>query len=260
MYKYAQTNIQLYRELQSAGYSPDLLRHVRSVYELACLLHSAQYRASGKPFVCHLVGTASILAAHGAPPPVVIAGLLHFVYLGANFGSIRKEITHGKRRMVRDVVGDEADKLIKGFTNFRWNAEIAEQVVEEFDGFDEFKRSLVFMRIANELDEAITGDILFEPEKRRMNKVRGLPSCGKLAAALGKPELAKEIIEVFQAIPESDLPEELVSQRSGPYLLAPLSHKARIGPWSAQVTKSLYRHSPRWLRTFLRARLSVGGR
>ena len=114
----------------------------------------------------------------------------------------------------------KADKLIQGFTDLKWNAEIAERVVEKFDGFDEFNRSLVFMRIANELDEVIAGDILFEPEKRRMNKIRGLPSCGKLAAALGKPDLAKEVIEVYQDVPKSGIPEELMSTHSGPYLLA----------------------------------------
>ena len=35
------------------------------------------YRPSGKPFICHLVGTASLAAIAGAAPPVVEAAMLH---------------------------------------------------------------------------------------------------------------------------------------------------------------------------------------
>jgi (p)ppGpp synthase/HD superfamily hydrolase len=259
MYKYAQTNIQLYRQIRSAGYSANSLRELSSAYTLASFLFSAQYRANGKPFVCHLVGTASILAAHNAPWPVVLAGLLHAAYAEGNFGSAWPKITHRQRKLVRDVIGGDADQLVEAYTAFMWNADVAERLVQEIHGLDEVPRSVVLMRIANELEEAITEDILFEPKIRRSGKARCLPYCSQLAEALGRQELAQEIIEVVQDISKSHVPDELITERSGSYLRPPLSHRARIGPFTLQGVKQVYHHSPRWLRTWLRALVSVRG-
>ena len=253
MYKYAQTNIQLYRQLQGAGYSSDSLQQVREAYNIGCLLFSAQYRPNGKPFICHLVGTASILATHGARPRLVVAGLLHAAYVLGNFGSIWPKTTRRNRQLVRDVIGEGAEILVRRYTDFKWGAKIAERLIQETHGLDEIGRSVILMRIANELEEAITGDILFEPEMRRKVKARCLPYCSQLAEALDWHELAEEIIEVFQALPEYDVPEELVTEHPRPYLQPPLSHRAR----SSQELKSLYHRSPRWLRIWLRTLTSV---
>ena len=69
------------------------------------------YLPSGKPFLDHLVGTASILAWLHAPIAVVAAGLVHATYLHGDFGC-RTGISDEKRKQVIDVVGTESENYI----------------------------------------------------------------------------------------------------------------------------------------------------
>ena len=58
----AQTNLQLYNQLFAQPSTANDLGDVRAAYELAAELFSGLYRCSGKPFVAHVVGTASVVA------------------------------------------------------------------------------------------------------------------------------------------------------------------------------------------------------
>src|SRR5262249_60214679 len=78
MTAYAQTNIQLYNQLAELGYTADDVRRVHRAYGLAMQLFTGSYRGSGRPFLSHLVGTASVLASVPAPIEVVTAGPLSF--------------------------------------------------------------------------------------------------------------------------------------------------------------------------------------
>ena len=80
MHRYAQTNLQLYGQLGAAGWTEPQLALVASGYELAMEICGASFRPNGKPFMCHLVGTASIVASWVAPVDEVVCGLLHSAY------------------------------------------------------------------------------------------------------------------------------------------------------------------------------------
>ena len=67
MTAYAQTNIQLYNQLAELGYTAEDVRRVHRGYGLAMQLFTGSYRGSGRPFLSHLVGTASVLASVRAP-------------------------------------------------------------------------------------------------------------------------------------------------------------------------------------------------
>ena len=51
MTDYAQTNIQLFRQLQNDEYSDDEMNNVARGYDVALQLFSARFRGSGRPFV-----------------------------------------------------------------------------------------------------------------------------------------------------------------------------------------------------------------
>ena len=87
MHDYAQTNLQLYRQLAERGYPTSEIASVARAYELGLRLFPGTYRGSGKPFLAHLVGTASILSTLQARMPVIAAGLLHSVYTHGEFGN-----------------------------------------------------------------------------------------------------------------------------------------------------------------------------
>lgn len=77
MHQYAQTNLQLFNQLRLNGYSNTELACIFNAYKLVVSLYTACFRPSGKTFIAHLVGTATILSFLRAPASVVAAGLLH---------------------------------------------------------------------------------------------------------------------------------------------------------------------------------------
>ena len=80
MERFAQTHLQLYRQLQDAAYKEEDLLLIDRSYRYAMRIFSGQFRPNNKPFLMHLVGVASILASIRQPSYVVAAGLLHSAY------------------------------------------------------------------------------------------------------------------------------------------------------------------------------------
>jgi hypothetical protein len=146
----AQTNLSLYEKLDALGYSPEALRYVRDCYELATTHVAGRFRPSGKTFIAHLIGTASILAEIEAPLPVVSAGLLHGVYRHGDFGLVSRK---RKRARVRAVAGDAVEKLVWGYTWATWSDRSIEALAERPDLPPEPERTYLLMRLANDLEE-----------------------------------------------------------------------------------------------------------
>src|SRR5262249_35216584 len=84
---YAQTNIQRYGQLAELGYPATDVSRIHRGHGLAMQLFTGLFRGSGRPFLAHLVGTASVLASVRAPIEVVTAGLLHSAYSHGEFGN-----------------------------------------------------------------------------------------------------------------------------------------------------------------------------
>src|ERR1051326_5426489 len=117
-----QTNIQLYRRLLADGRSADELRQVRDAYSLAARLFAGQIRPEGRPFTCHLVGIAGILAALGEPTPVICAGLLHSALSQGDFGAGRGEVGIAARRFLERSIDPSTFALVEGYERLAWNA------------------------------------------------------------------------------------------------------------------------------------------
>lgn len=81
MHFYAQTILQLYGQPQRQAYSIVEISLVR-----ASSLFTGRFQYSGKPFIAHKGGTASVLGSLRLPAPLVAAGLLHNVYRQGDFG------------------------------------------------------------------------------------------------------------------------------------------------------------------------------
>ena len=107
MHTFAQTNIQLVNQLYRDRYTVAELRPIIACYELAMRLFTGRFRASGKTFIAHLIGTASILGSLRTPTSLVSAGLLHAAYATGDFGDGVQGISNSKREQVRAVVGEE---------------------------------------------------------------------------------------------------------------------------------------------------------
>jgi (p)ppGpp synthase/HD superfamily hydrolase len=116
---FAQTNIQLFNQMYDSGYDAKQIAVVKKSYELAIILFTGRFRGSGKTFIAHLVGTASIIPSLRLAPNLIAAGLLHAAYDSGDFGNGGQGLAPAKREYVRAAVGDEVEEYIARYTEFR---------------------------------------------------------------------------------------------------------------------------------------------
>src|SRR5262249_46303721 len=158
MQSYAQTNLQLFNQLRSEGYSSADLDLVRNAYQLAMLLFSGCFQPSGKPFIAHVVGTASILASLRLPGAVVAAGLLHNVYEQGDFGIARRNTSLGKRRKIRQLLGSEVEDYVAKFSAFHWRSPRAQLALNNPARLRLVDRHVLSLRLADHLEHLLDLD------------------------------------------------------------------------------------------------------
>jgi (p)ppGpp synthase/HD superfamily hydrolase len=178
MSEYAQTNLQLYRQLAAKGYPDDTISVVADAYEFGLRLFPGTYRGSGKPFLAHLVGTASVLASLCARTPVVTTGLLHAVYTHGEFGNGWRGMSRAKRAEVRCAVGEEVEDLIARYTQLRWDRLTIPEIRARLDTMTSVERDVLLVRLANELEDHLDLGILYlaDRERRREYMQADLPA------------------------------------------------------------------------------------
>jgi hypothetical protein len=186
---YAQTPARLYRQLDRLAVPAPEQREVRRACELAIDLYSSLHRACGKPFLCHGIGTASILADHGAGAPVLGAALLHAAYTHGRFGRQRVGETLAKRRRVADAVGSAVEALVHRYTVFDWSG----SVTAACDALPQEDAAACLIRLANDLEERLDGAPGYGGKP-----ISALedwhPAWERLAAAVGADRLFEEYL------------------------------------------------------------------
>jgi hypothetical protein len=113
----SQTNLELYAQAIAGGYSRDQCRVLADAYIFALRQVFSLARGSGKPFIAHLVGTASLVMESGCPFDWVIGALLHAVYqrrVPFQGGLSPEE----RRRLLADRFGPDVDDLVHRYTAF----------------------------------------------------------------------------------------------------------------------------------------------
>ncbi len=229
MHSYAQTNIQLFNQLHRRGYDAADLRSVASAYELVILLLTGRFRASGKTFIAHLVGTASVLGSLQVPSPLVAAGLLHAVYSAGDFGDGRPGISESKRERIRSVVGEQVEEYVCRYHRLSWTDRTIQSVSAGIDGMAAIDRDVVLIRLANELEEFLDYGILYCGEQRRLGTAtsdRRRLMVG-IAGKLGFPSLSEEMERIFDETASAILSPEIVGPhaRNSSFVLAPQSYE-----------------------------------
>ena len=229
MHTYAQTNIQLFNQLHRQGYGANDLKAVLAAYELTMVLMTGRFRASGKTFIAHLVGTASILGSLQASPALVGAGLLHAVYPAGDFGDELAGISDAKRMRVRSVVGEQVEERVCRYHDLVWTDETIRSISGGVDVLSAIERDVVLMRLANELEELLDLGILYCGDTRRLG-TSGRQRCSlmvELAGKLGFPGFAAELATAMDETAAAILPSELRSPnaRNSSFLLAPESYQ-----------------------------------
>jgi hypothetical protein len=212
----AQTNLRLYKQLHALGYSHAQLTWVRDCYELAILLFAGHFRGSGKPFLAHLVGTASTLAAIAAPPVAVVSGLIHAAYEQGDFGIAR---WRHRRERVRATIGNAAEELVWRYYTMPWTPSEIGRIQVGLGQLSETDRLVVLMRLANELEDNLDLAMLHcHPVKDAYRGERD--SFVALARCIGCPELANTFISTYQEATEGAWATAISLNRPASYQVA----------------------------------------
>lgn len=215
MRPYAQTYAQLIGQAVQRGMPVQDLARLADAARLAEGIYDGLYRKSGTPFLCHGMRTASIVLSEDASIDIVTAALLHAAYFLHCFkDSNRRGPRKSDRELVRRTLGTSTDELIRQYTDLPWNyPDDIEKYCKQASMHDARMRKLILLSLANELDdhmdggEALTGKHTDPPW-----------NCVDLARAMGYPELAGELAEVFESSRDSQYPEVVLTGKKGSYL------------------------------------------
>jgi len=218
--RYAQTNLQLYRQLESLGWSGAELRAMAEAYTLAARLFGTLLRPSGKPFLAHVVGTASILAAHGAAPLAVTAGLLHAAYTHGRFEGLPEGPTAEKRAALRGILGAPAERIIAAYTAFDWSPENARRILPAVAAMPVDTGNLIALRLANTLEDYLDDGMA---HGAKPDEAAGwLPAFEAVAAHLGLDALAGELERAVEDAAARPMPSAARHAMAGSVEVAPL--------------------------------------
>lgn len=169
------------------SYNPELdTTRIERAYELARAAHEGQKRATGEPYLVHVVSTAKILADLYMDEATIIAGLLHDV----------PEDTEVTEEEIRDQFGDEVATLVDGVTKLSQLRLGAEQVEAEslrkmFLAMAEDIR-VVLIKLADRLHNMRTLYAL-PPEKQKKIARETLEIFAPLANRLGIYNMRREL-------------------------------------------------------------------
>lgn len=223
-----QTNIQLYCRLLADGRSAEDLRQIHDAYNLAAQLFAGQIRPEGRPFTCHLVGVAGILATLGEPSHVICAGLLHSALSQGDFGAGRGQVGNAARRLLERSVDPRTFALVDGYDRLAWSAKNVRAWTVANSVGDEILRKLIVMRLANELEDALDGGLDFSAKGDRHHKLIPPASIVVLAKAMGDARLAAALEATLSSDAATNPFSFLQADRHASVVAAPLSYRRKM--------------------------------
>lgn len=235
----AQTNIQLYNQLLQRGFSKEDLNTIREAYELVVKIFTSQYRANGKTFISHLVGTASVIAHSGGGIQEIVAGLMHSAYSLGEFGDGTRGVSSIKRQVVRSIIGEEVEKIVFDFPSLQWNGpgDIERLVQTPVENISEGERRLIWMRLAHEVEENADRAFIYS-ENVSMDRTRQrLQMTKEIAGKLSLDTLAVALNDLLNEINSPDLPQPFDKLRSGIIYVAPASHSEKLSLKARRVKR-----------------------
>lgn len=155
----AQTRSDLLDLAQVHGYSGSDLRSLSDACARAQLVMNAGYRPCGRPFLNHLIGTASALVRYGFRIDVVVAGLLHAAYThcppvqsGAAAAVAQIEMLLGGR-------DSAVERLVHDYT--LRESQHAAIALDRVGDLTTHEAELLMLVAANELDMHLSGEIRY---------------------------------------------------------------------------------------------------
>ena len=227
---YAQTNLQLFDQLRCNGYSRTDLVLVRDAYKLAMSLFSGRFQPSGKSFIAHVVGTASILASLGSPASVVAAGLLHNVYEQGDFGLGPRARSRRNRDKIRRLLGGEVEAYVGKFASLHWKSPPAQLALATPDRLEPLERNVLVIRLADYLEHLLDLEIRYYAPAVNRYYIESFGTAVMMARRLGLDTLVADLEKAFHDLKSAELPVQIPPGKlpSGSFVIAPSSCRKRL--------------------------------
>ncbi len=234
----AQTNTQLYGQLIAARYGSEEIVAVHRAYTLATKVFAGQLRPDGRPFVCHVVGVASILAMVEAPHATIVGGLLHSAYSHGDFGHGRGHVTRAARDLLRAAAGPVVEQLLDCYARNPWNRTTVDALLASATALDPDLRQITLIRLADTLEDSLDHGLQLSEKASNPNRRIPVESLVELANALGHPELGASLRRLLDDAESA--PEVLVALREqhvGAYVVCPSSWREKLSPRFARLLR-----------------------
>jgi gluconolactonase len=263
---YAQTNLQLFNQLRDEGCPTKDLRLVADAYEMAMHLFSGRFQPSGKSFIAHVVGTASILASLRSPASVVAAGLLHNVYEHGDFGTGVGGRSYRKANKISRLVSAEVESYVAKFAAFHWQSHPARIALATPDRLEPLERNVLLIRLADYLEHLLDLDLLYYSPAGRRYFCDNAGAAIRVAQSLRLEAFAAELEDAIHRLELAELPVELPPEqsRSGSFVIPPASCRRRLpaifATLATRTAGRIGRERHRIRRSLAQKRAQISGR
>ncbi|MEO5765148.1 MAG: glycosyltransferase [Casimicrobiaceae bacterium] len=175
-----QTRSALLEAAALAGYRADELALITSAYHVAHVLMDGGYRPCGRPFVNHLVGTASVLVHFGLRAQTVAAGLLHAAY---THSPPHADGARAALASIRDALGGAGHAIESRVRAYTLNG--TDRVgVRPGDPLSVLQAEIALIDAANEIDMHQSGELRYSGRTDEIG-ADALARVGEVCAALG---------------------------------------------------------------------------
>jgi GT2 family glycosyltransferase len=176
----------------SRGYGTDDLAQIKKAHWIALVLSNGGYRACGRPFINHLIGTAGVLVHFGFEIRLVVGGLLHAAYTHA------PRMRGGAQETVDTVArwlggaDTRTERMVRSYTarSSRWTQLSALDNWADVATTDDIDVAVIAM--ANLVDMRLSGEIR-ATGRANDDEVAVLAKADKICAVIGVPGLAASL-------------------------------------------------------------------
>ncbi len=238
----AQTNNQLFNQLIGLGFgTPDLMSVYRS-YKISARIFGGQVRPEGRPFICHVVGVASILAELGQNIAVISAGLLHSAYTHGDFGAGRGHVSKSTRRAICQSLDPEVLEIIDAYARQAWNEATIRSWIAAAKPIDNRLRTVITIRLANALEDSLDFGLQYSGKGERHFRDIPRDDIVSLAETLEIQRLPAALRHVYGDEGPVEYFRLLRENAAGSALLAPMSYRRRmVAPTLARLRTAYWR-------------------
>ncbi|MEH6552192.1 MAG: glycosyltransferase [Pseudomonadales bacterium] len=214
-FRCAQTNIELYNQCIAMHYSERDLQLIKAACEMATKEFNGLYRGSGKPFISHCVGTASILAHFRSSAQMIAAGLLHSFY---EFSSI-SEKDNTARQYLANLMGAKTEHMIFAYNTLKPTLKPEPRLLSSPNlmALTAAKNSL--LQMANYLDELLDNSLAYSG-KTTPELEDWMPIYRHACDSLEVPGLYLMLEDAIKNTADLTIPESMISNSKNTFRLS----------------------------------------